>query len=134
MPPNREITPPRKRCDPVGSCIYCGARGPAVVLHEEHVIPYGIGGTLILPDSSCIDCEKITSAIERQCLRCMFGDMRSTREALQRRKRKEPYKPRPMLIEIDGHTEVHNDPSPSTRINTATMCTFLGPPGILLGM
>jgi hypothetical protein len=78
-----------RRYAPAGFCIYCGARGPSVALGQEHIVPKGLGGTLILPDASCRDCEKITGAIEQQCLRRMFW--RSARlEEDSRTKTQEP--------------------------------------------
>ena len=49
-----------------GSCIYCGATDG---LSDEHIIPFGLGGNLILPDSSCPRCSAITSTFERSVLR-----------------------------------------------------------------
>ncbi|MEQ8199787.1 MAG: hypothetical protein ABRQ24_00025 [Syntrophomonadaceae bacterium] len=49
------------RTDPIGSCIYCGSQDD---LTDEHVIPYGISGQLILPKASCKKCAGITSAFE----------------------------------------------------------------------
>ncbi len=50
MIPNeiRETT----RTDPIGRCIYCGGRKG---LLDEHIIPYGLGGNLVLPEASCKD-------------------------------------------------------------------------------
>lgn len=61
----------------VGQCIYCGATG--VRLTEEHIVPEGMSGTLILPDASCDPCAKITSLFERKV---MQGFMDHGRQAL----------------------------------------------------
>jgi HNH endonuclease len=54
------------RFDPVGECIYCGSKEN---LSDEHIIPEGLGGRLILPKSSCPKCSKTTSQFELRLLR-----------------------------------------------------------------
>lgn len=51
----------------VGTCIYCGTT--AGRLTDEHVIPKGLGGTLVLPQSSCDPCARVTSQFEMRVLR-----------------------------------------------------------------
>lgn len=64
------------RFDPVGRCIYCGATkyspGGQRRLGDEHVIAEGMGGTLILPEASCQECEAHTSGIEWAVVRRQF--------------------------------------------------------------
>jgi hypothetical protein len=52
----------------VGTCVYCGASeyipGSGEALHEEHVLPFGLGGDVVLKEASCGSCEKITGRIE----------------------------------------------------------------------
>lgn len=50
----------------VGQCIYCGSTEE---LSSEHVIPYGLGGNLVLHDSSCKSCADETSKLEGRLLR-----------------------------------------------------------------
>ncbi len=45
---------------PVGRYIYCPDDGSAG-LGDEHIIPYSLNGTQILPQASCRKCEKITA-------------------------------------------------------------------------
>lgn len=46
----------------VGRCIYCGdTSGP---FGEEHIIPEGIGGALVLPAASCRECERKIGKVE----------------------------------------------------------------------
>jgi hypothetical protein len=47
-----------------GTCIYCGSDGGVDGLHDEHVVPYSLGGTTELLNASCSDCEKITSYLD----------------------------------------------------------------------
>ena len=74
---------------PVKKCIYCGAtelrRGSGLPLSEEHIIAEGLGGNLILPEASCEDCAKRTSAIEGAILRTSLF---ATRARLQIRGKK----------------------------------------------
>jgi hypothetical protein len=45
---------PERRLAPVGACIYCRqAEAEGNALEDEHIIPDGIGGDLILPKASC---------------------------------------------------------------------------------
>jgi hypothetical protein len=62
----------------VGRCIYC----PALIyspleaarkLGDEHIIPAGMGGTLVLPEASCKSCETATSGIESICINNLFS-------------------------------------------------------------
>ena len=57
---------------PVGFCIYCGAKDN---LGEEHIIPFGLGGNLILPAAaSCIQCSDITGRqVEGAILNAHWG-------------------------------------------------------------
>ena len=59
---------------PVGRCIYCGITDGK--LRKEHVIPYGLGGVVILPKASCVYCERITGPLEQTIQRTMLGNFR----------------------------------------------------------
>lgn len=72
---------------PVGKCIYCNSEDGLTL---EHVIPYGLGGRIELPEASCSECAKITSNFERTCLRTMYGPLRLLYEMPSRRKKKRP--------------------------------------------
>jgi HNH endonuclease len=50
----------------IGCCIYCGEKK---CLSDEHIIPYGLGGSIVLKKASCNSCAKITSNIELRLLR-----------------------------------------------------------------
>ena len=73
--------PLTKRYSPVGKCIYCGAttyeQGKNRRLGDEHIIPEGLGGHLLLPEASCKECEAKTSAFEGFCLGRTFGAFRN---------------------------------------------------------
>lgn len=50
----------------LGKCIYCGSRED---LSTEHVLPYGLGGSIILHQASCRPCSAITGKLEQKLLR-----------------------------------------------------------------
>ncbi|MFZ3135850.1 MAG: hypothetical protein WA126_00495 [Thermodesulfovibrionales bacterium] len=66
-------------------------------LTVEHVIPYGLGGRIELPESSCRECGKLTSAFEHTCLRTMYGPLRLLYDLPSRRKKK---RPKTLLLKI----------------------------------
>lgn len=103
--------------------------GPSASLSDEHIIPYALGGTLVLPDASCEDCRKITGAIiEQQVLRRMLGDLRAWRKMPSRkRKPAKRYKPRPMLLEVDGRRIEHDAPTPESRLDVVALPALQGP-------
>ncbi|MGA2652291.1 MAG: hypothetical protein ABSF28_17285 [Terracidiphilus sp.] len=59
----------------IGRCIYCDATQGK--LTDEHVSPFGLNGCLILSKASCLDCNKVTSALEFHVLRGMWGTART---------------------------------------------------------
>lgn len=73
----------------VESCVYCGSLEE---LTDEHVIPLGLGGKIILPNSSCSECSTITSVFELTCLRKMYGPLRQLYSLPSRRKKLQPKK------------------------------------------
>ena len=72
---------------PVGSCIYCGRK---TELSTEHIIPYGLGGRWIIPESSCLPCAKKTGAFEGTCQRSILGPLRMHYNLPTRRPQERP--------------------------------------------
>jgi len=68
-------------------CMYCGV---TTNLTDEHIIPLGLGGRIILPKSSCTKCGGKISPVERTCLRTMFGPLRMYYELPTRRRKERP--------------------------------------------
>jgi hypothetical protein len=65
----------------VGRCIYCYATKycedqPNKKLGEEHIIPAGLGGRLILPEASCHKCETMNNSAETFCQNNMLEAFR----------------------------------------------------------
>jgi hypothetical protein len=54
--------PTTERLTAVNHCIYCGADG--VPLTDEHIVPRGLNGTILLPKSTCKEHQDLTSRIE----------------------------------------------------------------------
>lgn len=65
-----------KRYPSIGQCVYCRLEG---TLTDEHAIPFGLGGNLVLPQASCKQCAQITSRFEARILR---GGLRGIKERL----------------------------------------------------
>ena len=71
---------------PIGRCIYCGASD--VPLSDEHAIPYGLNGGLVLKRASCERHAAITSRIELRTLRGVLGRARARLRLKSRRKQR----------------------------------------------
>lgn len=69
----------------MSKCIYCGATD--VALSREHIIPYSLGGNLVLSKASCPDHGALTSALEREVARNTYGIYRAEQGTQSRRKR-----------------------------------------------
>src|ERR1700722_327750 len=77
-------------------CMYCGSMSG---LSDEHVVPFGLGGRVIVPKSSCTDCAKKTGRFERTCQRTMFGPLRMYYDLPTRRPQERP-KTLPLKVRV----------------------------------
>src|SRR5262245_41766279 len=84
--PPRQST--RQVFPPVNRCIYCGASN--IVLTDEHIIPFSLGGIMELPKSSCKPCAKVAHEFEYTCARQIFGKFRIRHNLKTRRKKERP--------------------------------------------
>lgn len=112
---------------PVGRCIYCGGYSD---LEDEHIIPLGLGGSAVLPKSSCRACAIITGRIEQFVLR---GEMWGVREVLDlsSRRKKDAPKNLPIKLTKDGiKSEVM---LPLDRHPVVLLFPLFYPPGIITG-
>lgn len=75
-------------------CIYCLREG--VSLGREHVIPEGLGGTLILLKACCRDCEDAIDKFEQPCIKQTFESPRT----YLRVKSKAKHKPRKRRLRV----------------------------------
>jgi hypothetical protein len=88
----------------LGRCIYCSSTDD---LTDEHTIPYGLGGTLVLPKASCKTCADITRRFEQNVLRGPMQQVRVFRRIQSRTKHKDA--PTTKQIEVtrkDGAKEL----------------------------
>src|SRR5436309_3134494 len=92
---------PVKTYDPVGRCIYC--YDDSSKLSNEHIIPFSLNGTHILPQASCPKCAEATSQLELVVCREHFGQLRA--HAGLRTRRKHPHQFFADLIFEDGRRE-----------------------------
>jgi hypothetical protein len=59
-----------------GICIYCGWDGGEAGLHDEHAVPYSLGGNTELLNASCSDCGAVTSYLDGYLANAIFGHLR----------------------------------------------------------
>ena len=123
------MTQPRKEYPAANVCIYCGDRNPP--LGEEHIIPFGLNGNLIIPSASCKKCEKETGYIERLCLRGMFGPYR-VRHGFKSRNPKDRARPFPLKLFDKDDNEQTIDLPLADHPTTIALPDF-DPPNILSG-
>lgn len=71
----------------LGECMYCRSKDE---LTDEHIIPYGLWGKMVLPKSSCKACAAITSEFERRVLRGFMHEGRIVGNSPSRRKKRRP--------------------------------------------
>jgi hypothetical protein len=108
---------------PLGKCIYCGGDRE---LDREHIIAKSLGGMLVLPEASCVDCAKATSAVEGR----IAGELyRAIRREMNFPTRKPRNRPRGFEVGLDGvDASVLADGYPGLLISFAFPL-----PGILTG-
>jgi hypothetical protein len=126
---------PKQRVYPAAwLCIYCSdGRIKQATKHKlsgEHIIPFGLGGTAILPRASCKACARITGAIEQLCLRTMLGATRIRLNLPTRRPEERPTELQIILVEGNKTTE---RTIPASEFPLAIPGLLLPPPGLLSG-
>ena len=87
----------------VGECVYCGSK---LDLSKEHVIPYGLNGTLVLTNASCPEHARITSRFEGVVLRKHLLLVRAGLEMKTRRKRDRPKEFHLTIKDADGQRKI----------------------------
>lgn len=89
------INSPERTYKSPGKCIYCGRDDTE--LTDEHIVPFGLGGKLVLEQASCKACAKVTGKVEGARLRAMFAPLRS-RAGLPSRRPKDRAREEPLFI------------------------------------
>ena len=92
----------RRRYPPYGKCIYCDELQG---LTTEHIVPFGLGGNLELPQASCVRCATETSRVERAILRGELRPVRVFRALQSRRKHKDAPRTYPLVVVRGGAEE-----------------------------
>jgi hypothetical protein len=69
----------------IGKCIYCFTTEN---LEREHVIPFGLNGTMVLRDASCRSCAAITGSFEGDFLNKTLAPLREVLKINTRNKKK----------------------------------------------
>jgi hypothetical protein len=113
----------------MGHCIYCGSTDQ---LSDEHIIPLGLGGRLVLPQSSCPACSAKTSKFERTCLRTMYGPLRLLYGLPSRRKNSRPTA-LPLKIKRTEDSEWEYVPVVQDRYPFLVIFPYFEAPGLMAG-
>ena len=92
-------------------------------------MPYGLGGTAVLPKASCPDCSKITGRLEQQLLRGSFWPARLYRKLQSRTRHRDAPKTYPLCLLKNG-TEI-NVCLPLAEYPILIAFLDFGPPGFL---
>ena len=87
----------------IGHCIYCGCTES---LEREHIFPFGLNGSAVLPKSSCRPCAKITGRQEQIVLRGSMWAVRAYRGLKSRTKHKDAPETYPLTVIRQGAEEV----------------------------
>lgn len=123
----------KRQYEAYGSCIYCGASG--LPLSREHIIPYSLGGQLVLPAASCNECADITKRIEQKVAQDTYGIHRAHTLAPSRRKKAKHKKTLDSKVTVGGvdfnGAQVKADVSVK-ELPLMPMRVFMEPPKLLL--
>jgi hypothetical protein len=102
---NINLGQPTKRYVAVGRCIYCGTSKYQTAsdnrLSDEHIIAEGLGAKLLLPESSCEECAKLTCDTEGAILQTLFLAPRGQLK-IRGKKRKRNRDGYPLSTVVDG--------------------------------
>ena len=88
---------------PINRCIYCG---DTTDLRKEHILPFGLSGTAVVPKSTCGRCAQITGRVEQAVLRGPMWAVRVFRDLKSRTKHKDAPKTHPLTVVQGDHEEI----------------------------
>jgi len=111
----------------IGRCIYCNSVDE---LEDEHIIPYGFGGSAVLPKASCRQCAVKTGRFEQFVLR---GEMWAVRTILGLSSRNKKSAPTGLPITLIKNGKSHDEVLPLNRHPVILHLPIFNPPGILSG-
>ncbi len=117
----------RSRTTGVGLCVYCGATND---LSKEHVMPFGLGGDLVLHKASCPACRDSTSQLELKLLRGHWWPYRRFLGLPSRRPEEQDHQLNVTVLRSDGTSFPALLPIAQ---QSAALGFELAPPSILRG-
>jgi hypothetical protein len=129
--PTFQVFAVRREYPAVGECIYCHRTPPQVQLEEEHIIPEGLGGRMVLLEASCADCRDQTHAFEGHVMGRMFADVRRHFGIRGKRGRKRPQHP---TVYVDRGRDPQSEEVPLEAHPAVLPMPIFGPPGILFDL
>jgi hypothetical protein len=118
----------KRRSHRIGKCIYCGL---AESLSREHVLPFGLGGDLVLHDASCSACSAETGKLEQRLLRGHWWPYRQFL-GLRSRRAGETVPDLPVTIKCADSSELPAS-LPMAKQSVAMVFEF-DPPSLLCGI
>jgi len=107
---------------PVGRCIYCGDTGG---LRREHIMPYGLAGTMTLLDAVCKACEGATTSIDGYVLNNFLKNPRTIFNMPSR-------KGHPETLRVDTRTK-KNIELPAKDCPSLMFLPVMNQPGLITG-
>jgi HNH endonuclease len=113
---------------PVGRCIYCGSTDG---LDKEHIVPFSLGGRLVLPKASCRPCADITKKFEQTCARTIFGALRIRLGLPTNNPEQRPDEIFADILQRDGTLKPFK--VPAAKFPAICIGAFFPSPGILTG-
>lgn len=93
------MAPPRRVLQPSKECLFCGSKTD---LTDEHLIPFSLGGRIVLPNGSCRSCAKVTALLEQRVARNHLQIPRSIGGVQTRRPSQRPNETKIKLTFADG--------------------------------
>lgn len=121
---NRLPRAPKFEYPPVNQCIYCG--NSKHKLTDEHIVPFGLNGNLVLPKSSCTKCAEITSKVELRVLRGFLDVGRRAMGVSSRHKKRNKSSTAPVKF-IVGQTRVDGEMPVEGGFHTMHLPIFTAP-------
>ena len=118
-----------RRLPSVGRCIYCPGTER---LSDEHILPDGMGGRVVLPDASCEECRKMTCKFEQHVLRGMLWPLRVAM-GVRGTKRRIPNKIQSYVPNVEDDGATLQTRSPDDVAAKAVFPVFSHGPGMLEG-
>jgi hypothetical protein len=126
---------PAPRYDPVHRCVYCDASVYSTVPGDrqfpfggEHIVAEGLGGTVELPQASCLECERATGSIVENDV--LGRTMKALRVHLKLKKKGSGPHPKTLPIEATVYGQDKKLELPVEDYPIIFMMMTYGPPNV----